>query len=248
MISDYLEDGTLTIEVDEMTASRWYPQKLKQNKRLIKMYESSESSDVEFTVKSTTFKANKSVLFVRCKELYEIVSPYAQGEIVLITGSRPDTFKTLLEYIYTVKEPVLEDLKITKEVLEAGHKFGVTGLKLLAESTLAYKFLSVNNWADLVVFAHSHYCPLLNEQCMQVFISNKESYIESEGWGVIEQSPGLACELLKFVSTTEKMIAWDKSKVETFDVATLLMRLEEAGLDLDGSREILIDRLKEHYA
>ena len=78
---------------------------------------------------------------------------------------------------------------------------------------------------------------------MQMYISDAEACVATEGWKTIEESPDLLSELFKFSAITSKP-AFNSSKVETLDVAALRDKLEEAGLDVDGSREVLIGRLE----
>ena len=53
--------------------------------------------------------------------------------------------------------------------------------------------------------------------------------MESDGWSNVAESNRLLVELLKFL-----------------DVSALRERLLEAKLDVDGSREIVVERLKRH--
>ena len=78
---------------------------------------------------------------------------------------------------------------------------------------------------------------------MQLYISDAETCVASEGWKTVGESPDLLSELFKFSTITSK-IAFNSSNVETWDVGSLRNKLREAGLDVDGSREVLIGRLQ----
>ena len=83
-----------------------------------------------------------------------------------------------------------------------------------------------------------------------------------EGWSSVEQSPRLLKELLAYMTnklvpnqktdgTTAKRstndTAIDIESINQFDVTTLREQLDEVTLDLDGSREVLVNRLKEYH-
>ena len=80
---------------------------------------------------------------------------------------------------------------------------------------------------------------------------------ESESWSEINESTRLLEELLKFVSLklvsskNEETTAYfpiviqdNAAIIEHLDVTTLRERLQDKKLDLDGSREILVQRFK----
>ena len=62
-----------------------------------------------------------------------------------------------------------------------------------------------------------------------------------EDWAKVMESNRLLGELLKFCNAKKS------SAVDDLDVTSLREQLLEANLVIDGSREILVDRLKGHY-
>jgi hypothetical protein len=88
-----------------------------------------------------------------------------------------------------------------------------------------------------------------------VYAYDASSVMESEGWSQVKESHLLVLELLKFFMTSAVPDSnrTDNNKnnkvvVESLDVASLRARLLKANLDIDGNREILVERLKKHYS
>jgi hypothetical protein len=248
-IHQYLDDdGTLTIDVDIQVALPhkhvWYPKPLEQQQVLVNLHRSPENADVEFSVNGKIFKAHKCVLAIQGIFLLELFEE-SDNEKVTISGVTAEIFETLLEYIYTVKEPEFNDMATTKDILVAADKFGVIGLKLLAESTLANIFLAPKTAATLLILADSHACPLLKEAAMNLYSDDPDEVVrEDPEWSRVKESSDILHELLMFFRSN-KMLP-DESCVENFDVGTLRQRLEEANLSLDGTKETLIKRLKDY--
>jgi BTB/POZ domain/MATH domain len=246
VISEYLKDGTLHVKIYFQVASagkRWRPKKLQPQETLVQLHRNADFADVEFVVRGVSFKAHKCILWSRCPLLCTFVEE-TSNESVLIPGIEPSIFSILMEFIYTVKEPVLSNKEMAKSVLLQSDRFGIIGLKLLAESDLAQKFLSCYNAAELLVLADSRSCPLLREACLFMFRENPESVMASRSWQMIKESSDLLSDLLDVAISKPKDIVG----LADMDVVFLRRRLEDANLDLDGSREMLIDRLKRHIA
>lgn len=184
------------------------------------------------------------------------------------------TFEQFLEYIYTSNEPkllhaLMKDFNANAatSLLIVADKFGSIDLKLYVESVLVDRFLTVENCPEMLMFADSHSCALLKEYSMNLYVSNPIAVMATatESWTRLMESPKLLSELL-IHTTTRKAYCHhssnskindndidnnndkdkDKDDVKNLTIASLRDRLEEAGLDLDGSREILVNRLKVH--
>jgi hypothetical protein len=166
-----------------------------------------------------------------------------------------DIFESVLEFVYCVRTPRIEDKNTTIKLLLAADRLECTDLKLHVESKIAETFLDVSNAPDWLVRSDSHSCPLLKETSMKVYASDAISVMESEGWFQIKESPRLLVQLLKFCMVNPYVVPdsnrtkKDNSNaiVECLDVTSLRVSLLEANLNIDGNREILVDRLKEHY-
>ena len=106
------DDGTLVIDVDLRIAVEkedvwkdvWYPTVSPPNDMLTKLYESSETtSDVVFDVDGKEFPANKSILSLRAKTLYELTKDHGSSDddealiVVTIQDIEKDVFESVLE-------------------------------------------------------------------------------------------------------------------------------------------------------
>jgi hypothetical protein len=210
------------------------------------MYNSPEFADVEFQVGQKQFKAHKSVLVRRCPILLELVQNSGEA-IVKVPNIHSAVFETILKYIYTVTQPEFLKIDPAEAVLIASDHYGVTDLKLLVESILADKYLEEDTAARLFILADSYNCPLLKEEAMKKYVSNPEEVMEHDpSWPMVEESAKFMAELLKFATVVSKKIP-DDSCIGSLDVSTLRRRLEEVNLSLDGTRDMLVDRLKAYF-
>jgi hypothetical protein len=154
----------------------------------------------------------------------------------------PDIFQSVLEYIYSVKEPDFLSEATTLAVLKTANHFDVKGLKLLAESKLTYKFLSLENAPTLLLFADSNCCPLLKEAALRLGAANAKGFKAGRGYDDVKKSPELLAGLFEMTGDTHDKNATDPEKM---DVLMLRKNLENYNLDVDGTRDTLVYRLKD---
>lgn len=238
-------DGSLVIEIDiQIDAVHkhiWYPKKL-QNDIWIELYTSSETSDVAFSVEERTYRAHKNILAFRAKKLFEIANECDNVGPIPIHSMRGEIFKSILDFVYVSKTPKIKNQDFAIELLVAADVYGCVHLKLYVESALVDKFLKAENAAELFIFADSHSCALLKEAAIKLFVADAETVKRTEAWSNIRESPQFLEEFL------EELLAAGSNTFGKEDVTSLRKELEEANLALDGSHEILIDRLKAHRA
>jgi hypothetical protein len=91
---------------------------------------------------------------------------------------------------------------------------------------------------------------LLKEAAMEFFAKHAESVMSSSGWEKITESASILKELMEVLVASNKKrqaldIADEERDYKHMRVSTLRRMLEEKGLDVDGSREMLIKRLEE---
>ena len=251
----------MVIEVDLQIAADskriWYPKELQQHDILTELYHdaSSDTADVVFKVGEKEYHAHKSILSRRAKALFELCKEHEGEGPIPIPGVEEETFQKILEFVYTVKTPQIEDDEATAtEMLVVADRFDCTHLKLFVESTITDKILTASNAATLFVLADSHSSALLKEAAMNLYASNPSAVKENfKGWSRVEESKRLLKELLEWVtfkfissnnSTADKTA--QNTDIDHLDVTSLREKLEEAKLEPDGSREILVERLKKH--
>ena len=256
VLENYLDkDGTLVIEVDIQIAEErkniWYPDPLQEEPSLVKLYHTHEStSDITFDVDGKEFHAHKSILSVRAETLFELANDddngrIRDGKIVTIFSTEADIFEQILEYVYTVKTPEIKNEGIAIKLLVAADRFGCTDLKLYIESTIVDKFLNATNAAKWLLLSDSHSCALLKEASMRLHVSDANTVMESkDDWSMVVESNRLLEELFKSNSSSSSSNA--VVDVENLDVTTLREKLVYANLEIDGCRNILIERLKRY--
>ena len=265
------------LQLAEESKRVWYPKQRQQHEDLVQFYtNSSNTSDIVFGLEDQEFHAHTLVLSLHAKTLFEVAKErnndntqldddHNQTVIIPIQEMKEATFTKILEYIYTVNPTLeLDDETAATELLLAANRFDCISLKLYVESMIVEKFLTTANAASMLVLGDSRNCALLKEAAMTLYGSEPHDVKarDVEGWSSVEQSPRLLKELLAYMTnklvpnqktdgTTAKRstndTAIDIESINQFDVTTLREQLDEVTLDLDGSREVLVNRLKEYH-
>ena len=213
-----------------------------------------ENSDVVFQVGDRTFHCLSGLLHVRAPELYSLVSEYDERTPIPIMGVCPDIFQLLILTVYGGEIP--EDkkgLEVLKPLISAADRFGCTNSKLLAEEDLvSSSSIGIDNVAELLLFADSANCALLKETATAFFLSNAKDVRNTEGYAKLRESPHVLEELLfKAAEANDKRPAsadLDERDPKRLCVSALRSELNDKGLDVDGSREMLVSRLEEANA
>ena len=202
-----------------------------------------------------TFPAHQFIL-QRCSTTLGELCASARDETsspIQITGVSPDIFRHLLFYMYggQVTNDTLETYAM--EIIDAADKYGVTTLKLEAESCyVATTTISTNNVLELLLYADSKNCALLKEAAMDFIVENASEVLIKVSLKDIPA--GLYSDLLAaVVRGGESKKSMNSSGIEMSDLSTMRIsdlrrQAHERGFDVDGSREVLIDALKSSLA
>jgi len=250
-------DGCAVFEIDISLAGGknvWYPKKLVRNDTLVQMYDNADSQtgDVVFSVGeyNIMYKAHKSILAVQGKKLYELANENDDDTTPIpILCTKPEIFKSLLDFVYSVKTPDITNEETAKALLVAADRFECVHLKLYAESVLVDKFLSVETTSELFSIAVSYSCAYLQEAASNMFLKNAKDVRESKGWSEMKESKELLLEMLGSISSSKnefELYEDFNNNIEEFTVTLLREELAYAGLELDGTRETLVKRLNSH--
>jgi len=133
-----------------------------------------------------------------------------------------------------------------KEIIDAAHKYGVVDLKLEAEASLVRATtFNMENLLDLLLFADSKNCALLKEAAMDYMVDNKGEVCKKISFS---DSPGvLISDVLAAFGRGETKGGTDGgNELSVMRISELRWKAHESGLDVDGSREILIVALEEN--
>ena len=262
-----LVNGSLVIEVRMriVDTNKSAPQFIPTNpfcKNVMELFEDEESADVMFEIRghqdtgdnkrakisTTNFHAHQIILKKCAPTLHEMCVSSDGDDLtsVPINDVTPAIFRHILHYIYggKISEEDLEEN--SKDIIDACNKYGVVGLKLEAEAYYVNSTaITVDNMMDNLLYADSKYCALLKEAVIDFAIENGQDII---GKVSFDDVPGsMMTDLLTAVTRKEKKKSANSGEddLNTMRVSELRKKLDEKGLDVDGSREAMIARLKE---
>jgi speckle-type POZ protein len=249
----FLVNGNLTIEVDIAVFVDKLPAFRPKNTLeldMMKILESAEESgDVTFQIGPEEFSAHRHILAARAPELAAVAEDCSPETPIPIQGVTPFAFRSLLRFVYGNFVPDLEELQNeARELLDVANRFGCKGLKLLAEAELVDSGITVDTAADLILIGDAKNCALLKEAAVEFFAKNSKSVKASSGWTKIRESVALMDELIEVLIVNKKPSGpadADEKEYKRLCVSTLRLKLDEMGLDVDGSKDMLISRLEQ---
>jgi hypothetical protein len=165
----------------------------------------------------------------------------------------PDIFRHLLSYMYGMTISIDDMKSHAKEIIDAADQFGVTSLKLEAEVCLVNNTLfDMENVKELLLYADSKNCALLKEAAMDYMLENKDAVFKNIRF---DDAPGsLVSDVFAAIARAEKtkdggvsVDAGNKnaSRFMSMRISELRRMVHEKGLDVDGSREMLIASLEQ---
>jgi speckle-type POZ protein len=202
-----------------------------------------------------TFRAHRliiencSSIFANLCESHHIDS--STTPTIQINDLTPDIFRHLLNYIYGGKISVDDMKSHAKEMIDAADKYGVVNLKLEAEACLVEgTTFTIENVMEHLLYAESKNCALLKEASMDYILKNKAEAIEKLSFA---NAPGaLITDVLAAVSRGERVVGGgsggdggdNERHFNAMRISELRKRAHEKGLNVDGSREMLIAALK----
>ena len=268
----FLEDGALTIHVslqrDEVTP------KNPASSIILKLFDDENSADVVFEIceqqnqsesesdrkraKTSTAKlyhAHRLILQHHSQELADLCATSDGMTPIVISDVKPEVFRHLLYYVYGGDITDEEFVGHERDIINAADKYGVTNLKLEAEVWyVKNKKITIDNVIDTLLYAHAMNCALIKESVMDFIVENKQEVLQRVSF---QDVPGDVCkDLLAAMSRhyDEDSTGDDDDENETdvekmcskMRIRDLRRMLDDKGLDIDGSREALIAKLKEH--
>jgi hypothetical protein len=253
-----LVDGALMVEVKMRHAESslpFIPENPATCKIVKKMFMNEEFADIIFEIGGgqlqtpSLFHAHRMILKNAAPQLEEICVASDQTPTRLqILGVSSDAFKALLLYIYGCAIPDFgKEIARTKEIMEAADKYGVTNLKLEAEAhyVSSIKF-EPDNIVENLLFAEARNCAVLKERVMKYLVNNAAELVEKQ---TLKNFPGrLLNDSLTAIAIKEKEKKIGLSKVgnepmTAIPICELRRRAQEKGVDVDGTREMLISAL-----
>jgi hypothetical protein len=218
----------------------WTP----KNRLLADMHKFLESAkttgDVTFQVDGQRFPAHLYFLAICCPDLAKLTEE--NNSLIHVDDVEPFVFESFLHYLYTNEVPTSETIhNEAQSLLEIADRFRCIGLKLMAEKDLVETGITEDTVAELILLAHEKNCSLLKEAAVEFFAANPSAVMSSVGWTKVTKSPDIMKELMQVLVGKESD---ESNDYKYLRVADLRKMLEDQDLDVDGSREMLIDRLE----
>ena len=265
-IMDCLVNGALVIELHMKLVDPTKPfiPKNPSCKIIHDMFLDEEYADIVFEVGGQNFKSNarkkaktSSIMF----PAHSFILRKCSSTLAEVCGSTmekstpiqiPDVsryvFCRLLFHLYGGKVPGADMKSHAKDFIDAADRYGVVDLKLEAEACLVKTTtFSMENLLDLLLFADSKNCALLKEAAMDFIVENKGEVRKNISFN---DAPGaLISDFLAAFERGEKNGGTDGGDdLSVMRISELHRKAHERGLDVDGSREMLITALEENSA
>lgn len=238
-------------------------------KNMMKLLKNGDDSDISFKVGDVAIPAHKLILKSNAPILHSFCTEIEGGpSLVDINDTTPEIFRILLHYVYggddakalymwheisadeekaaqqdENKPNSLERInKLGMDIIEAANRYGVVGLKLAVEADLVEQYVvNMNNAVEWILFADAMTCPLLQEYATSYFSDMIKDILSSESAEKLKTSPRLMSELMIAISNNPND---HFDPMDSMTVSELRTELRRKSLDVDGSKEALISRLK----
>ncbi|KAK1739348.1 BTB/POZ and MATH domain-containing protein [Skeletonema marinoi] len=209
---------------------------------------SADVHDVDEAASSpVTFHAHRLILKKCAPMLASLFGSYDEEIVaVSITDVKPAIFRHLLHYVYGGSVPGKEMNAHAKDIINAADKYSIVNLKLEAEAAYVNSTkITMDNAMDNLLYADALNLALLKEAVMDFLAENTEEASERISFSEV---PGhVMKDLLVAFSRTKKTKQdnqGDNNNFTVMRVNELRMKLDEKGLNVDGSREAMIETLK----
>jgi hypothetical protein len=232
-----LEEGAMWIEVRmRMTKCSFIPDS-SACRTLHGLFMDKESADVVFKIKgdqTTSFYAHRLILRHAAPQLADLCVMEGSPSFVDIPGISPAAFEVLLLYIYGGKKSNFGgDIAQVKEIIEAADKFAVTNLKLDAEIWyVSMTTITTQNVLEHLEYAESKNCSLLKETALDFFVED------------FSVNCALVVNNAVEISAAVERRGRNGGELWSLSICDLRRRALKKGLDIDGSRAMLVSALE----
>ena len=261
ILANHLDDeGTLAIVVSmkREVASPFVPSN-PMNGMITRMFLNEETADVCFEVSdvdanegnrgeavssTVTFHAHSFILKACAPLLASLFGSEDDGIVtVSITDVKPAIFRHMLHYVYGGSVPDGEMKIHAKALISAANKYSIVNLKLGAEAAYVEStVITMDNAIENLLFADRLSLALLKEAVMDFLAEHHVEASRSLSF------PDIPCDVVKdlLVAFGRKTRAGTNagSDDDLSTVSELRLKLAALGLDVDGSREAMIEALR----
>jgi hypothetical protein len=188
------------------------------------------------------------VIVAKCSSVFaDLCESHNDGTTpIQINDVTPDVFRLLLCHTYGGKVSDDDMKSHAREIIDAADKYGVINLKLEAEASLVEgTTFTIENVMELLIYAESKNCALLKEAALDFIVDNKFDVIEKLSFNDV---PGALVRDVLVATARGEMrsgggdVTVDR-KYYSLRISELRKLAHEKGLNVDGSREMLIAAL-----
>jgi hypothetical protein len=269
VIERFTPFGTLTIEVHlqvHQTKKTWLPPAITSRStewsQLYAEYRNGKG-DIKFQIGGKYFCVHRLVIEKKANLLYTFymnLPKTTKESSVHISSIDADIFNLCLEFIYLGKTPEINDELLAVKIIEAAHRIGCSDLEMFTETVVVEKFLTVHNASHWLLRSDQYYLPLIKESTMDMFLTNSEDVMSTDEFCDVLKSKDLAKDIINYLgsggetkSTNETSIPMRNAfnvrcNLYSLSVTSIRERLIGANLEIDGNKEILVNRLKKVYS
>ena len=188
-----------------------------------------------------------------CSSIFADLCVSEEGDdrtnIIEINDVVPDVFRLLLFYIYGGKVSNDDMKSHAKEIIDSADKYGVVNLKLEAEAHFVKgTTFTIENVMELLLYAESKNCALLKEAAIDFIVDNKSEVIDKISFddmvpGTLVRDVLVATSRGEVTTTSNGVAVNNDSQYNIMRINELRKMAQEKGLNVDGSREMLIAAL-----
>ena len=260
--------GTLIIEVHMKLAGPtksvpppFIPENPSSCKIIQGLFMNDDSADIMFVVgwthcnkhankktktETLVFPAHRFIVRKFSSLLSELCGPEEWGDkttTIEISDVSPHVFNCMLYHMYGHKTSDSTMKALAREILDAANRYGIIDLKLEAEAYLVKSIVfDVDNLLGVLLYADSKNCALLKEAAMDYMLKNRGEVLKKV---TFHDAPGLL--LTDFLAAMAREDKKGKTDADSSEDKLMAMRISDLrkkahgmGLEVDGSREMLI--------
>ena len=195
---------------------------------------------------STSFHAHSQILNI-CAPMLASLFESNEDRLMAtasITDVSPDIFRHILFYVYGGSVPEADLKARAKSIIDATDRYSIVNLKLEAEAAYVKSTkITMDNAMDNLLYADSINLALLKEVVVDFLVENHDEAIESLSFDdfPVNLMKDLLVAVVRKVKDGKHS---SKDNYTTMRVSELRMQLTKERLDVDGSREAMIEALK----
>ena len=247
-------DGSLLVDVEiqyglrpqrQVLVSQFH-KKSKNDANLLRLLDSGDDADINLKFEGTVIPAHRLILKMNAPFLYSLCESKEKGTTdVTLSHLTLQVCRILLRYIYGAELPSKKTVMAAnegKDIIDAAHMYKVIGVKIAVEEMIVGALvIDATNVVDWILYADTKKCPLIMEYCLQYYILREPDLVQAGSTRALDASPHLLHEIISLMRKMDDRVETDEN---VLSVAELRHQLEEKGLELDGSRAMLVKSLQ----